>query len=83
VSAPLARLDIEALRHEASSTSSARLLRPIILARLKDTYAGGIAGVVSGTLSNGIIRLFVGPIVLAVGWDLLVAFVLDNDRVST
>jgi len=29
-----------------------------------------IVGVIGGTLSNGIIGLFVGPIVLAVTWDL-------------
>jgi predicted PurR-regulated permease PerM len=60
------------------------VLRPIIFTRgLKTPMLVIIVGVIGGTLSNGIIGLFVGPIVLAVGWDLLVAFVQDNDRAST
>jgi predicted PurR-regulated permease PerM len=60
------------------------ILRPIIFARgLKTPMLVIIVGVIGGTLSNGIIGLFVGPIVLAVTWDLLVAFVRDNDRAST
>jgi predicted PurR-regulated permease PerM len=56
------------------------VLRPIIFARgLKTPMLVIIVGVIGGTLSNGIIGLFVGPIVLAVTWDLLVAFVRDND----
>jgi predicted PurR-regulated permease PerM len=59
------------------------VLRPIIFARgLKTPMLVIIVGVIGGTLSNGIIGLFVGPIVLAVTWDLLVAFVRDNDAVS-
>jgi predicted PurR-regulated permease PerM len=41
-----------------------------------------IVGVIGGTPSNGVISLFVSPIVLAVAWDLLVAFVRDNDTGS-
>jgi predicted PurR-regulated permease PerM len=60
------------------------ILRPIIFARgLKTPMLVIIVGVIGGTLSNGIIGLFVGPIVLAVTWDLLVAFVRDNDQAST
>ena len=59
------------------------VLRPIIFARgLKTPMLVIIVGVIGGTLSNGIIGLFVGPIVLAVTWDLLVAFVRDKDAVS-
>ncbi len=59
------------------------ILRPIIFTRgLKTPMLVIIVGVIGGTLSNGIIGLFVGPIVLAVGWDLLVAFMQENDRVS-
>jgi predicted PurR-regulated permease PerM len=54
------------------------ILRPIIFARgLKTPMLVIIAGVIGGTLSNGIIGLFVGPIVLAVAWDLLLAYVED------
>jgi predicted PurR-regulated permease PerM len=59
------------------------VLRPIIFARgLKTPMLVIIVGVIGGTLSSGIIGLFVGPIVLAVTWDLLVAFVRDKDAVS-
>lgn len=52
------------------------VLRPIIFTRgLKTPMLVIIIGVIGGTLSNGIIGLFVGPIVLAVAWDLLVAFI--------
>jgi predicted PurR-regulated permease PerM len=59
------------------------VLKPIIFARgLKTPMLVIIIGVIGGTLSNGIIGLFVGPIVLAVAWDLLVAFVRENDTGS-
>jgi predicted PurR-regulated permease PerM len=59
------------------------VLRPVIFARgLKTPMLVIIVGVIGGTLSNGIIGLFVGPIVLAVAWDLLVAFVKDKDTAS-
>jgi predicted PurR-regulated permease PerM len=59
------------------------ILRPIIFARgLKTPMLVIIVGVIGGTLSNGIIGLFVGPIVLAVAWDLLVAFVRDREVAS-
>jgi predicted PurR-regulated permease PerM len=35
--------------------------------------------VLGGTVSSGIIGLFIGPIVLAVAWDLLVAWVGDDE----
>jgi predicted PurR-regulated permease PerM len=60
------------------------ILRPIIFSRgLNTPMLVIIIGVIGGTLSNGIIGLFVGPIVLAVAWDLLVAFVRENDTGST
>jgi predicted PurR-regulated permease PerM len=59
------------------------VLRPIIFTRgLKTPMLVIIVGVIGGTLSNGIIGLFVGPIVLAVAWDLLVAFVRDSKATS-
>ena len=59
------------------------LLRPIIFARgLKTPMLVIVVGVIGGTLSNGIIGLFIGPIVLAVAWDLLMAFVNENDSDS-
>jgi predicted PurR-regulated permease PerM len=56
------------------------VMRPIIFARgLKTPMFVIIVGVVGGIISNGIIGLFIGPIVLAVGWDLLMAFSRDSE----
>jgi predicted PurR-regulated permease PerM len=38
-------------------------------------------GVVGGMLAHGIVGLFVGPIILAVAWELMVAWIRD-DQVS-
>jgi len=35
-------------------------------------------GVIGGTLAHGIVGLFIGPIILAVGWELLTAWVRDD-----
>jgi predicted PurR-regulated permease PerM len=52
------------------------ILRPIVLGRgLKTPMLVILIGVVGGTLAHGIIGLFVGPIVLAVFWELLSAWV--------
>jgi predicted PurR-regulated permease PerM len=60
------------------------VLRPIIFTRgLKTPMLVIVVGVIGGTLSNGIIGLFVGPIVLAVAWDLLVAFMRNDEVAST
>jgi len=60
------------------------ILKPIIITRgLKTPMWVIIVGVIGGTLSNGIIGLFVGPIVLAVTWDLLVTFVREDGTVPT
>jgi predicted PurR-regulated permease PerM len=60
------------------------ILRPIIMSRgLTTPMLVIIIGAIGGTLSNGIIGLFVGPIVLAVAWDLLVTWVREDDAKST
>jgi predicted PurR-regulated permease PerM len=60
------------------------VLRPIIFTRgLRTPMLVIIVGVIGGTISNGIIGLFIGPIVLAVAWDLLVAFVREDVTGST
>ena len=60
------------------------ILKPILMTRgLRTPMLVIIIGAIGGTLSNGIIGLFVGPIVLAVAWDLLVTWVRENDTVST
>ena len=35
-------------------------------------------GVFGGTLAHGIVGLFVGPIILAVGWELFAAWMRDG-----
>ena len=35
-------------------------------------------GVIGGTLAHGIVGLFIGPIILAVAWELLTAWVRDD-----
>lgn len=52
------------------------VLRPIVMARgLQTPLAVILAGVICGTLAGGLIGLFVGPVVLAVFYDLVVAWV--------
>jgi predicted PurR-regulated permease PerM len=60
------------------------VLRPILMSRgLRTPMLVIFVGAIGGTLSNGIIGLFVGPIVLAVAWDLLVTWVREDDAIST
>jgi predicted PurR-regulated permease PerM len=55
------------------------VLKPIIMGRgLRTPMLVILLGVLGGTVSSGIIGLFIGPIVLAVAWDLLVAWVGDD-----
>lgn len=52
------------------------VLRPILMARgLQTPMAVILAGVICGTLAGGLIGLFVGPVVLAVFYDLVTAWI--------
>jgi predicted PurR-regulated permease PerM len=52
------------------------ILRPIVLARGMTTPMPVLfAGMIGGTLLHGIIGIFVGPIVLAVAWELVIAWI--------
>ena len=52
------------------------VLRPILMAQgLPVPMVLIIAGVLGGTLVHGLVGLFVGPVVLALGWELLRAWV--------
>jgi predicted PurR-regulated permease PerM len=56
------------------------LLRPFVMGRGLDTPILIILiGVIGGTLAYGITGLFLGPIVLAVIWELLVAWIRERD----
>jgi predicted PurR-regulated permease PerM len=51
------------------------LLRPLVLAHgLKTPMPVILIGVIGGLLVHGLIGLFVGPIVLAIAWELLLAW---------
>jgi len=55
------------------------VLRPLVLGRGLDTPIVVILiGVIGGTISLGITGLFLGPIILAVIWELLVAWIKDS-----
>jgi predicted PurR-regulated permease PerM len=59
------------------------ILKPIIMSRgLRTPMLVILIGAIGGTLSSGIIGLFIGPIVLAVAWDLLVAWVREDATIS-
>ena len=54
------------------------LLRPIVMGRgLKTPMLVILIGVIGGTLAYGITGLFLGPIVLAVIWELFVSWIHD------
>jgi predicted PurR-regulated permease PerM len=56
------------------------ILRPLVMARGRDTPKLIILiGVLGGTVSYGITGLFLGPIVLAVIWELLVAWTRERE----
>lgn len=55
------------------------VLKPIVLGRGVTTPALVIfIGVIGGTLAHGIVGLFIGPIILAVAWELMTAWVRDD-----
>jgi predicted PurR-regulated permease PerM len=55
------------------------ILRPLVMARGLDTPMLVIfLGVIGGTISYGITGLFLGPIVLAVIWELLMAWIKED-----
>jgi predicted PurR-regulated permease PerM len=55
-------------------------LRPIVMGRgLKTPMIVILIGVIGGTLAYGITGLFLGPIVLAVIWELFVTWIEDRD----
>jgi predicted PurR-regulated permease PerM len=57
------------------------ILRPLLLGRGLDAPILIILlGVIGGTISQGITGLFLGPIVLAVIWNLLMAWISDQDN---
>ena len=59
------------------------ILRPLVMARGLDTPMLIILiGVIGGTISYGITGLFLGPIVLAVIWELILAWVKERESAN-
>jgi predicted PurR-regulated permease PerM len=55
------------------------VLKPLLMGRGLTTPTPVIfIGLLGGTFAHGIVGLFVGPIILAVGWDLMMAWVRDE-----
>lgn len=55
------------------------ILKPIVMGHgLKTPMLVIFIGVLGGTLAHGILGLFVGPIILAVGWELLIAWMREG-----
>ncbi|MDH2385005.1 AI-2E family transporter [Bradyrhizobium sp. CER78] len=59
------------------------VLKPLVMGRGLTTPTLVIfVGVIGGTLAHGIVGLFVGPIILAVAWELMLAWMRDPARLS-
>jgi predicted PurR-regulated permease PerM len=59
------------------------VLKPLVMGRGLTTPTPVIfIGVIGGTLAHGIVGLFIGPIVLAVAWELMAAW-MREDRSNT
>jgi predicted PurR-regulated permease PerM len=57
------------------------VLRPLVMGRgLETPMLVILIGVIGGTISHGITGLFLGPIVMAVVWELFVAWVNPATR---
>jgi predicted PurR-regulated permease PerM len=55
------------------------VLKPLVMGRGLTTPTLVIfIGVIGGTLAHGIVGLFIGPIILAVAWELMAAWIRDD-----
>lgn len=55
------------------------VLKPLLMSRgLTTPMPVLFVGLLGGTLAHGIVGLFIGPIVLAVGWELMMAWIRDD-----
>jgi predicted PurR-regulated permease PerM len=58
------------------------ILRPLMAKGLTTPMPVILIGVLGGTLVHGVIGLFVGPIVLSIGWQLLVVWTRDQPKAT-
>jgi predicted PurR-regulated permease PerM len=55
------------------------VVRPLLLGRRSTTPMLVLfIGLLGGTVAHGIVGLFIGPVVLAVGWELMMAWIRDD-----
>jgi len=60
------------------------VLRPIVMGRgLGTPMPVAFAGLIGGVLTYGVIGVFIGPVVLAIAWGLLVAWINDAERAGS
>ena len=58
-------------------------LKPVFMGRGLSTPVMVIfIGVIGGTLAHGIVGLFIGPIILAVAWELMMAWIGRDDATT-
>jgi predicted PurR-regulated permease PerM len=58
-------------------------LKPVFMGRGLSTPVMVIfIGVIGGTLAHGIVGLFIGPIILAVAWELMMAWIGREDATT-
>jgi predicted PurR-regulated permease PerM len=58
-------------------------LKPVFMGRGLSTPVLVIfIGVIGGTLAHGIVGLFIGPIILAVAWELMMAWIGRDDAIA-
>ncbi len=56
------------------------VLKPILMGRgLKTPMLVIFIGVLGGTIAHGIVGLFIGPIILAVAWELMMAWIREEE----
>jgi predicted PurR-regulated permease PerM len=59
-------------------------LKPVFMGRGLSTPVLVIfIGVIGGTLAHGIVGLFIGPIILAVGWEIMMAWIGEERAASS
>ena len=59
---------------------SDNVLKPLLMGRGLSTPVLVIfIGVIGGTLAHGIVGLFIGPVILAVAWEIMIAWIGDDE----
>ncbi|WP_244425497.1 AI-2E family transporter [Bradyrhizobium sp. STM 3843] len=57
------------------------VLKPLLMGRGLTTPMPVIfIGLLGGTIAHGLVGLFIGPIILAVGWQIMMAWIRDDER---